>query len=150
MYNRLEKFLDDSKSIYDLQFGFRKKYSTNHALLSITEKIREYIDNKKFACGVFVDLEKAFDTVNHSILISKLENYGIRGNSNKWIASYLESRTQKVTLNGFSSKSANITCGVPQGSILGPLLFIIYINDMHNAMKHCIVHHFADDTNLLY
>ena len=85
-------------------------------------------------------------TVNHSILISKLENYGIRGNSNKWIASYLESRTQKVTLNGFSSKSANITCGVPQGSILGPLLFIIYINDMHNAMKHCIVHHFADDT----
>ena len=150
MYNRIEKFLDHSNSIYDFQFGFRKKYSTNHALLSITEKIREYIDDKKFACGVFVDLENAFDTVNHAILISKLENYGIRNNSNKWIASYLENRSQKVTLDGITSKSENITCGVPQGSILGPLLFIIYINDMHNALKQCIVHHFADDTNLLY
>ncbi len=150
VYNRIEKFIEDSKLIYDLQFGFRKKYSTNHALLSITEKIRENLDSKKFSCGVFVDLEKAFDTVNHSILISKLENYGIRGNANNWISSYLGNRAQQVSLDGVLSAKANITCGVPQGSILGPLLFTIYINDMHNALKHCIVHHFADDTNLLY
>ena len=150
MYNRINNFLDTNSIIYDLQFGFRKKYSTNHALLSITEKIRDNLDNTKYSCGVFVDLEKAFDTVNHAILTSKLENYGIRGNANNWISSYLENRSQQVSLDGVLSTPANITCGVPQGSILGPLLFTIYINDMHNALKQCIVHHFADDTNLLY
>ena len=127
-----------------------KKYSTNHALLSITEKIRSYLDNKTFACGVFVDLEKAFDTVNHKILLSKLEHYGIRGRSNSWLKSYLSNRDQCVKLNGSTSTKQTISCGVPQGSILGPLLFIIYINDMNQAFENCITHHFADDTNLLY
>ena len=149
-YNKLEQFLNDNDIIYKLQFGFRKKYSTNHALLSITDKIRRFLDNKTFACGVFVDLEKAFDTVNHRILLSKLEHYGIRGRANCWLKSYLSNRDQCVKLNGCTSTKQAITCGVPQGSILGPLLFIIYINDMNQALENCITHHFADDTNLLY
>ena len=150
MYNRIEQFLNESDIIYEYQFGFRKKYSTNHALLSIVEQIRNNLDNKQFACGVFVDLQKAFDTVNHKILLSKLKHYGINGFANKWLSSYLTNRTQSVSLNGITSDEMNVSCGVPQGSILGPLLFTIYINDMHNAFKKCLVHHFADDTNLLY
>ena len=150
MHSRLYSFLSTNKSLYDLQFGFRQKFSTNHALLSITEKIRESLDNKTFSCGVFVDLEKAFDTVNHAILLKKLENYGVRGLANSWFASYLSSRKQMVVFDGSSSPLLDISCGVPQGSILGPLLFLIYINDMHSAIKHSTVYHFADDTNLLY
>ena len=119
-------------------------------MLSIIEQIRASLDKKEYACGVFVDLEKAFDTVNHRILISKLNHYGINGDANKWLKSYLNNRTHSVTINGVTSEKRNVTCGVPQGSILGPLLFIIYINDMHLALKECLVHHFADDTNLLY
>jgi hypothetical protein len=149
-YNKLEQFLNDNDIIYKLQFGFRKKYSTNHDLLSITDKIRSFLDNKTFACGVFVDLEKAFDTVNHRILLSKLEHYGIRGRTNSWLKSYLSNRDQCVKLNGCTSTKQAITCGVPQGSIIGPVLFIIYINDMNQALENCMTDHFADDTNLLY
>ena len=149
MHNRLYDFIEVSDKFYDKQFGFRKKYSTNHALLSIVEGIRDKLDNKTFVCGVFIDLEKAFDTVNHNILLKKMEHYGIRGVANLWFASYLSSRKQKVKLDNAYSDYLNITCGVPQGSILGPLLFLIYINDMCNAVKHSTIHHFADDTNLL-
>ena len=99
---------------------------------------------------VFIDLEKAFDTVNHQILLTKLYHYGIRGVANKWCYSYLTNRYQKVSLNGESSQRLPITCAVPQGSILGPLLFLLYINDMHLCVKSSTIHHFADDTNLLY
>ena len=150
MFNRIDKFLDENNLIYDLQFGFRKKHSTNHALLSIVEKIRNNMDNGIFSCGVFVDLEKAFDTVKHSILLRKLHHYGIRGKGNDWITSYLSNRTQSVSVNGATSEMSNVTCGVPQGSILGPLLFIIYINDMHRTLSNCSVYHFADDTNLIF
>jgi len=150
MYNRIESFLHSFDIIYRLQFGFRKKYSTNHALLSIVEQIRSNLDNKTFSCGVFVDLEKAFDTVNHNILLKKLDHYGIRGKDNNWIRSYLTNRTQCVSINGAKSENMKVSCGVPQGSILGPLLFIIYINDMHKALNKSTVHHFADDTNLLF
>jgi hypothetical protein len=149
MHSRVYDFLENNASFYKLQFGFRQKHSTNHSLLSIIENIRDSLDNKTFSCGVFIDLEKAFDTVNHSILLKKLEHYGIRGIANSWFKSYLLGRQQKVCLNGTSSPNAYVTCGVPQGSILGPLLFILYINDMHNAVKNSTVYHFADDTNLL-
>ena len=150
MYNRILDFLDSFNIIYKNQFGFRKKHSTTHALLSMVETIRSNLDRKLYSCGVFVDLEKAFDTVNHNILIQKLYYYGIRGIANDWFLSYLSNRKQFVTLENSKSKLCSVTCGVPQGSILGPLLFLIYINDMNCALKHSLVHHFADDTNLLY
>ena len=140
----------ESNIIYKYQFGFRKRYSTNHALLSIVEQIRSNLDKNKFACGVFVDLQKAFDTVDHKILISKLLHYGIKGFTNKWLISYLTNRSQSVSLNGAISNEMMVSCGVPQGSILGSLLFTIYINDMHKAFNKCYAHHLADGTNLLY
>ena len=149
MYTRLYNFLDIHNCIYNLQFGFREKHSTNHALFSITEKIREALDNNNFACGIFIDLQKAFDTVDHNILLQKLNHYGIRGVANNWFNSYLSNRTHFVSINGFQSKTKNISIGVPQGSVLGPLLFLIYINDLNVAINYAIVHHFADDTNLL-
>ena len=97
-----------------------------------------------------MDLQKAFDTVGHQTLLSKLDYYGIRGISNNWFKSYLSNRQQCVSINGYNSELVAMNCGVPQGSVLGPLLFLLYINDLNQAIKFCKVHHFADDTNLLY
>ena len=149
VFSRMYRFLEDYNCIYSLQFGFRAKHSTNHALIDITEKIRNALDNKNHVCGVFVDLQKAFDTVNHNILLSKLNHYGIRGTANDWLSSYLSNRSQYVSIMGFDSTCQKIRHGVPQGSVLGPLLFLIYINDLHLAIKYSNVYHFADDTNLL-
>ena len=118
-------------------------------LIKITDKIKEAIDNKKFASGVFTDLQKAFDTVNHEILLTKLEHYGIRGVANNWFCSYLQKRKQIVHLSNTSSNLADINFEIPQGSVLGPLLFLIYMNDLSQSTKHSTVFHFADDTNLL-
>ena len=148
VYSRLYSFLNLHNCIFELQFGFRAKHSTNHALFSLTEMIREALDNSNFACGIFIDLQKAFDTVDHQILLKKLEHYGIRGLANNWFKSYLLNRQQFVSINGFNSKNQIMKYGVPQGSVLGPLLFLIYINDLHKAIKFSTVHHFADDTNL--
>ena len=150
MYKRLPNFLDINNLIYLLQFGFRPKYSTNHALINLTESIRQSLDEGSFGCGIFVDLQKAFDTVDHKILLHKLEYYGIRGVCNDWFKSYLSDRKQFVSINGYNSDLMPVDCGVPQGSVLGPLLFLIYINDLHKAIQYCKVHHFADDTNLFH
>ena len=93
--------------------------------------------------------QKAFDTVDHQILLAKLNHYGIRGVSNDWFKSYLSNRNQYVSINGFDSGLTTVNCGVPQGSVLGPLLFLSYINDLNQAIKYCKVHHLADDTNHL-
>ena len=108
------------------------------------------LDNGSFACGVSIDLQKTFDTVNHDILLSKLNNYGIRGVAFDWFKSYLSDRTQYVTINNERSEIQTIKYGVPLGSILGPLLFLIYINDLSQSIKNSKIHHFADDINLLY
>ena len=118
--------------------------------MEITEKIKESIDKGKYGCGIFIDLKKAFDTVNHKILLKKLEHYGIRGNILYWFHSYLSDRKQYVSYNGVSSDIRDITCGVPQGSVLGPLLFILYINDLPNISEKLWFFLFADGTNIYY
>ena len=149
MHKRLYSFLNVNKCIYELQFGFRKNHSTNHALIDLTEDIRGSLDNNMFAVGVFIDLQKAFDTVDHNILLSKLEHYGIRGISYNWFKSYLTNRKQYVLVNETKSKLLSVNFGVPQGSVLGPLLFLLYINDLNKAIKYSTTRHFADDTSLL-
>ena len=130
------------------QFGFREKLSTSMALLELVDKLSEATDNKLISIGVFIDLAKAFDTVNHKILLGKLEHYGIRGVTLSWFRSYLTNRKQYVVIDKDKSDCAQITCGVPQGSILGPLLFLVYINDLNYASKILQTIMFADDTNL--
>ena len=149
MHERLYNFLDKHSCIYENQYGFRSKHSTNHALISITDDARSALDNRQISCGVFIDLQKAFDTVSHDILLHKLDYYGIRGITNDWFKSYLSNRQQYVSINGKESDKVHMKYGVPQGSVLGPLLFLIYINDLHKAIKYSTVRHFADDTNLL-
>ena len=150
MYKRLYAYLECHNIPYSLQFGFRQKCSTNHALISIAESIRSSVDNKEFGCGIFIDLKKAFDTVNHSILLLKLHHYGVRGKAYEWFHSYLSNREQFVSVNGHDSDSLPLTCGVPQGSILGSLLFLLYVNDLPNASSLLTFHLFADDTNIYY
>ena len=149
MHERLYAFLSKNKCFYDLQFGFRNGHSTDHALIDLTEDIRDALDANKFAVGVFIDLQKAFDTVDHDILVKKLEHYGVRGVSNNWFKSYLSNRKQFVTISQVNSDFQHMELGVPQGSVLGPLLFLLYINDLHSTIKFCSTRHFADDTNLL-
>ena len=150
MHQHLFKFLESFEILYPLQLGFREKYSTSHALLSLTESIKQSIDSGKVGCGIFLDLQKAFDTVNHKILLDKLEHYGIRGNALKWFQSYLSGRTQYVTVNGHVSDPLPITCGVPQGSVLDPLLFLIYVNNLPNVSKVMQFYLFADDTSIYF
>ena len=150
MHKRLYAFLQQNDILYKNQFGFRKNNSTTFALIDLTEKIKESIDEKKFGCGIFIDIRKAFDTVNFNILLKKLDHYGIRNSALEWFRSYLTNRKQFVYLNGESSICRDMLSGVPQGSCLGPLLFLIYINDLPNSSELSNFHLFADDTHLYY
>ena len=148
MYNRIIKFVNKNKILYECQFGFRESYGTSLALIYLVDKLCQALNNSDFILGVCIDLSKAFDTVDHSILLRKLYYYGIRGVAYNWLKSYLSERKQCVNFENTFSNTCNISCGVPQGSILGPILFLLYVNDLALVSKVLFLIMFADDTNL--
>ena len=135
--------------LYYRMFSFKKDFSTNHAILTLLKCIQKALHNGKIACGIFIYLKKEFDIVSHDILLEKLNHYGIRGILNNWFRSYLSDRTQFVSINGFNSDYKAVKYGVPQGSVLGFLFFLIIIKDLNIAIKNSDTFHFADDTCLL-
>ena len=149
MHKRLYNFISRFNILDNCQFGFRPNRSSYMAILKVYNIISNDLDNKKHTLGIFLDLSKAFDTINHDILLSKLTHYCIRGNAFDWFRSYLTDRSQCVSYNRCNSSFSNICRGVPQGSILGPLLFIIYMNDITMSSRFFSYILFADDTNLL-
>ena len=148
LYNRMLNFINQNSILYYLQFGFREGHSTGMALVNLVDKIVSSMDKDEYALTVFLDFSKAFDTVDHKILFSKLEHYGIRGLALDMIKSYLSNRMQYVDIDGFESSKQLIKCGIPQGSILGPLLFLLYVNDIANVSDVFVTTIFADDTTL--
>ena len=146
--SRLIRFLDRNEVMITGQYGFRPGHSTAMAVLDMVEKIRGAWNQGNAALGVLIDLKKAFDTVDHRVLIAKLEHYGVRGTALKLLESYLADRTQYVQYDGFESEKGPLSCGVPQGSVLGPLFFLIYVNDMIKACPQLELVLFADDTNI--
>ena len=148
VHKRMSSFISRYKIIKLNQFGFQRNKNTSDAILEFLENIYESFDENHLYLSVFLDFSKAFDTISHDILINKLEFMGFRGPLLLWITSYLSNRSQYVEVGGSSSYPLPITIGVPQGSTLGPLLFLLYINDMENCLNNMNIIHFADDSTL--
>ena len=149
VYEQTQKYLDTSNILFRYQSGFRKKFSTDWCLSYLSNKILNGFDSGLYTGMILIDLQKAFDTINHCILLKKMKFMGFSDEAILWFSSYLSSRQFKVVINNSFSTPGNITCGVPQGSILGPLLFLLYINDISQSIE-CEVLLYADDTCLLF
>ena len=143
---QLYNYLQQHKILSPYQCGFRKRHSTEFAALSFSDNIRRNMDQGQLTGAVFIDLRKAFDTVDHAVLLAKLSNMGIVGREHDWFSDYLTNRTQVVEFQGVTSAPNTISAGVPQGSILGPLLFILHINDLLQVISECSKLMYADDT----
>ena len=148
MYNCLYNFLLENNILYQKQFGFQNAHSTEHAILQLVNQITEALSQGKYTLGIFIDLSKPFDTVNHNILLEKLKAHGIQSGNLKSFRSYLPNRKQFILYDNFKTEVKIVKCGVPQGSILGPLLILIFVNDLSNSTKVFDPVLFADDTNL--
>ena len=148
LYEQLHEYLSANELLSERQFGFRRFHSTATALFDCTDEWYTNLDRGLFNLVVFLDLKRAFDTVNQDILLAKLQLYRIKNESYMLLKSYSSQRSQFCHVNGKSSSTNHITCRVPQGSILGPLLFLIYINDLPNCLKRTTARLFADDTNI--
>ena len=146
MYNRLDNHLIKNNILYSKQFEFQKRHPTEYAIIQLIDQINKNFENNEFTIGVFIDPSKAFDTVDHRILLKKLIHYGVNGNNIRWFESYLKNRKQFLS---FNNKNTNFT-NVPQGSILGPLLFITYVNHLCNDSNILDPIMFVDDTNLFF
>ena len=147
VHYQLQEYLESNDLLFAKQSGFRKSYSTDTCLINLTDQIRVEISKGNYVGMVLLDLQKAFDTVDHEILCNKLETMGI--DFTDWFKSYLGGRKQIVIANGVSSEPQTVKCGVPQGSILGPLLFLCYVNDMPISLK-CNLLLYADDSALMF
>ena len=148
VYKRLYDYIVLHNILYDNQFGFREKHSSYMALITLMDHLTEVLERGEAVIGLFLDFSKAFDTVDHEILLIKLRHYGIRGEMLNWFRDYLSNRTQCVLYDGVSSELLLVKCGVPQGSILGPLLFLLNVNDLPNAATNLFSVLYADDTNM--
>ena len=145
VHKQLTEYLREYKILSPYQYGFRKLHSTEFATLAFADMIRRNIDNGLMTGAVFLDFKKAFDSVDHSLLLDKLYNLGILDREHEWFANYLDGRKQIVDYQGILSAANSVEVGVPQGSILGPLLFVLHVNDLPNAICHCSVLMYADD-----